>query len=75
MKNYLTGILSGYMIPTFFIQMNEFPETTSGKVDRKNFPKPVVVTENVKSLIEPPLPVEGGEVQSGGYSGQGCYCR
>ena len=47
LRNYLANILSSYMVPTFFIQLDEFPETTSGKIDRKRFPKPKFETENV----------------------------
>ena len=45
LRNFLANILSAYMIPTFFIQLDEFPETTSGKIDRKSFPKPQFETE------------------------------
>ena len=48
LRSYLTNILSPYMVPTFFIQMDEFPETNSGKIDRKSFPKPKLETENIK---------------------------
>ena len=44
----LEKFLSQYMIPTFFIQLDKFPETPSGKIDRKSFPKPELSTENAK---------------------------
>jgi amino acid adenylation domain-containing protein/non-ribosomal peptide synthase protein (TIGR01720 family) len=39
-KEYLSGILPGYMIPAFFSQLAEIPLTPSGKVDRKALPEP-----------------------------------
>ena len=48
LKDYLEKFLSQYMIPTFFIQLDKFPETPSGKIDRKSFPKPELSTENAK---------------------------
>ena len=48
LRKYLERFLSGYMIPTFIIQLDKFPETPSGKIDRKMLPKPTVNTENIK---------------------------
>ena len=45
----LKGSLSASMIPAYFIHMEEFPRTMSGKIDRKSLPKPVgdiVANEN-----------------------------
>lgn len=47
LRNYLANILSSYMVPTFFIQLDEFPETTSGKIDRNRFPGPKFETKNI----------------------------
>ena len=54
LKEYLKGILSPYMLPTFFIQLDEIPETPNGKTDRKRLPKPEVNIEKVppKNNIE-----------------------
>ena len=54
LKEYLKGILSPYMIPTFFIQLDEIPETPNGKTDRKRLPKPKANIEKVpaKNNIE-----------------------
>ena len=50
LRNYLSNILSAYMIPTFFTQLDKFPETPNGKIDRKMFPKPKLNTENVEPI-------------------------
>jgi amino acid adenylation domain-containing protein/non-ribosomal peptide synthase protein (TIGR01720 family) len=39
-RAYLGSILPAYMIPVHFVQMDEFPLTSSGKVDRKKLPEP-----------------------------------
>lgn len=50
-KNYLSKKLPSYMIPTFIIQISNFPYTPNGKIDRKALPLPSnITTEN--SLIE-----------------------
>jgi amino acid adenylation domain-containing protein len=48
LREYLERFLSEYMVPTFIIQLDSFPETPSGKIDRKMLPKPAADTENVK---------------------------
>ncbi|WP_298510525.1 non-ribosomal peptide synthetase [uncultured Kordia sp.] len=37
---YLKGILPAYMLPSFYIQLDEFPQTPNGKIDRKALPTP-----------------------------------
>ncbi|MEN5057171.1 amino acid adenylation domain-containing protein [Sphingobacterium kitahiroshimense] len=39
-RSYLSKILPVYMLPAYFVQLDEFPITSSGKVDRKNLPSP-----------------------------------
>ena len=46
LRHYLSNKLSSYMIPTFFIKLDRFPETSSGKIDRKMLPKPEINTKN-----------------------------
>jgi len=38
--DYLFDILPNYMIPSFFVKLEEFPLNAHGKVDRKALPKP-----------------------------------
>jgi amino acid adenylation domain-containing protein len=35
LREYLSGLLPDYMIPSFFTQLDRFPLTRSGKIDRK----------------------------------------
>ena len=46
LKNFLKDILSSFMVPTFFMQLDKIPETPNGKIDRKMLPKPKLNTEN-----------------------------
>jgi len=40
LKNYLRDKLPGYMVPSFYIKLDSFPQNTSLKIDRKALPKP-----------------------------------
>ncbi len=40
LRTLLAKSLPEYMLPDVFVWLSEFPKTTSGKVDRKMFPKP-----------------------------------
>lgn len=40
LRKYLEGKLPEYMIPSFFIELDEIPITQNGKVDRKTLPNP-----------------------------------
>ncbi len=42
LRHYLGTLLPTYMLPSHFICMPVFPVTMNGKVDKKNFPRPVV---------------------------------
>jgi amino acid adenylation domain-containing protein len=35
LKEFLSGILPGYMIPSLFVQVNKIPLTSNGKIDRQ----------------------------------------
>ncbi|MCP5052565.1 MAG: amino acid adenylation domain-containing protein, partial [bacterium] len=35
LRTFLSGFLTTYMIPSYFVQLEKFPLTSSGKIDRK----------------------------------------
>jgi amino acid adenylation domain-containing protein len=42
LKEFLAGSLPGYMIPTYFVELERIPLTHSGKVDKKALPGPEI---------------------------------
>ncbi len=40
LRNFLEKSLPNYMIPAYFVLLNQMPLTTSGKIDRKSLPLP-----------------------------------
>lgn len=44
LKEYLSNFLPDYMIPLYFIEVDEIPLTLNGKVDKKLLPEPIVET-------------------------------
>ncbi|MGE5500215.1 MAG: amino acid adenylation domain-containing protein, partial [Syntrophothermus sp.] len=55
-RTYLSDILADYMIPKYFVQMDEFPLNNNGKVDTKAFPKPGI-SKNNRSIKSGPLTI------------------
>jgi amino acid adenylation domain-containing protein len=42
LKTFLSMRLPGYMIPSYFVQIEEIPLTPNGKINRKILPEPVI---------------------------------
>ncbi|MCI8482443.1 MAG: amino acid adenylation domain-containing protein [Clostridia bacterium] len=56
LKNYLGKFLPNYMIPSYFMQLDDFKYTPNGKIDRKSLPTPKMNTSN--TIISPETPTE-----------------
>ncbi len=52
LRELLARALPAYMIPDVFVQLDAFPRTVSGKIDRRALPAPVLA--NADAAIEPP---------------------
>ena len=50
MKNYLKDKVPNYMIPSYFIKLDKFPLTDSGKINRKLLPIPQIQETNVENI-------------------------
>ncbi|NOQ28023.1 MAG: AMP-binding protein, partial [Bacteroidales bacterium] len=42
LRIYLSGLLPDYMIPSYFVELDEIPLTNNGKVNRKALPSPEI---------------------------------
>jgi len=54
-RNKLKKVLPAYMVPSFFIELKEFPISRNGKVDLKALPEPNIIveeTEEIRSDLE-----------------------
>ena len=52
-KLFLAEYLPGYMIPSYFVRLSQFPITLNGKLDRQRLPKPEISL--VSNSLEQPL--------------------
>lgn len=53
-RRYLLEELPEYMIPSYFVQLDQLPVTTNGKVDRKLLPEPDITDTELEVPIELP---------------------
>ena len=54
LKQYLSKILPKYMIPSYFVALDDLPYTPNGKIDRKALPLPTeILSINTKNYVAP----------------------
>ena len=52
LKTFLEPLIPDYMMPSFFVSLEEMPVTPGGKIDKKALPMPEATT-NTASYVEP----------------------
>ena len=53
LKDYISKLVPAYMVPNYFVFLDEFPLTSNGKVDRKKLLKMEVKVEKKKKYAAP----------------------
>jgi amino acid adenylation domain-containing protein len=54
MRRFLADTLADYMTPGWFVWLDEFPVTPTGKLDRRALPKPEAARPSIEQAFEPP---------------------
>lgn len=57
LRDFISGRLPDYMVPASFICLDEFPKTTSGKVDKKALPRPDVKRPELNVVYRKPVTI------------------
>ncbi|MBC3787161.1 non-ribosomal peptide synthetase/type I polyketide synthase [Spirosoma utsteinense] len=58
LKRFLECSLPGYMVPSFIIQLKEWPMSGNGKIDRKALPAPQATAGKAKEIVLPDGKIE-----------------
>lgn len=58
LRQYCLIGLPHYMIPSYFVQLDEFPLTPNGKIDKKRLPKPQAKIELASQYVAPQTETE-----------------
>ncbi len=58
LKRYLKKYLPEYMIPVYFIEINEIPLSVNGKVNYRSLPDPIEMTGDINEYIAPKTEME-----------------
>ena len=56
LKSFLSEFLPNYMVPSYFMQLDDFKYTPNGKIDRKSLPVPQISSSS--NIIKPETPTE-----------------
>ncbi len=54
LRSFLGSTLPEYMVPSYFVAMEKFPTTPTGKVDRKRLPEPHLTRDELGDDYVPP---------------------
>ena len=57
LKTFLEPLIPDYMMPSFFVHIEEMPVTPGGKIDKKALPMPEITTKN-SGYVEPVTTVQ-----------------
>ncbi|MFC0513557.1 amino acid adenylation domain-containing protein [Mucilaginibacter angelicae] len=60
LREYLSGKLPSYMLPTHFVQLESLPLTGNGKLDKTRLPKPEILDDSRKLSYKSPRNVLEG---------------
>ncbi len=53
-RDYLSGLLPQYMVPSYFVHLEKLPLSASNKIDRKALPEPEAFNRDSKTDFHPP---------------------
>ncbi len=54
LRDYMSGILPEFMIPTYFVPLDKLPQTIHGKIDRRVLPEPFFESKGSGCEYQPP---------------------
>lgn len=50
-RRYLSSVLPGFMIPKYFLAVDEFPRTDNGKLNKRSLPAPILFNPGVSKKL------------------------